>query len=89
MSAAPRWSILNVRRLPGRLDVDQAATLLGFQRHDIPVLIRSKLLNPLGKPVQNATKWFASAVIQELAQDEKWLSKATVCISNHWKKKNK
>ena len=40
---------LNVLRLPGRVDGRQAASILGFQPHDIPVLMAAKLLQPLGK----------------------------------------
>jgi hypothetical protein len=42
--------------LPARLDAKLTALVLGFQEHDIPVLIAAKMLKPLGKPVPNATK---------------------------------
>ena len=54
--------ILNVRRLPARLNAEQTAALLGLSSHDIPVLVSAKLLRPLGKPVPNAAKWFAGCV---------------------------
>ena len=40
--------LLEVRRLPGRLTVGQATTLLGFNSIDLPVLISKRLLRPLG-----------------------------------------
>ena len=52
-------SLLNCRRLPGRLNTTEAAILLGFQEHDIPALTFAKLLAPLGKPATNAPKYFA------------------------------
>lgn len=80
--------LLNAPRLPARLDMEQVAILLGFQKHDIPVLVKARMLTPLGNPAANAPKWFASAVILELTKDEKWLSKATKLISQNWVKKN-
>ena len=79
---------LNLRRLPARLDVAQASSLLGFQVHDIQVLIRKGSLKPLGNPGPNAVKYFATTEIEEHAKDPKWLGKATDAISNHWKSEN-
>jgi hypothetical protein len=79
---------LNLFRLPGRLDARQTACLLGFQPHDIPVLITSKLLQPLGKPVPNAPKYFAACVLEELRVNPDWLDKASRTISRHWQMRN-
>jgi hypothetical protein len=79
---------LSLFRLPGRLDARQTACLLGFQPHDIPVLITSKLLQPLGKPVPNAPKYFATCVIEELRVNPDWLDKASRAISRHWQMRN-
>jgi hypothetical protein len=81
-----KMDLLNVTRLPARLDMEQAADLLGFQKHDIPILIRASLIKPLGDPAHNAPKWFSSAIVLELSQDEKWLSKSSSAISRHWKR---
>jgi hypothetical protein len=81
--------ILNIRRIPARIDSRTTAAILGFQEHDIPVLVSAGLLSPLGKPVQNATKYFAAFEIESLAQDYKWLWKATQAAYDHWKNKNK
>jgi hypothetical protein len=74
--------------LPARLDARQAAKLLGFQEHDTPVLIGAKMMKPLGKPVANATKYFATCEIEALCADAKWLRDATQVIYDYWKGKN-
>lgn len=79
---------LNLFRLPARLDGRQTASFLGFQPHDIPVLIAAKLLQPLGKPVANASKYFATCVLEELRSNPDWLDKASRTISRHWQAKN-
>ena len=79
---------LNLYRLPARLDSRQTASLLGFQVHDIPVLIAAKLLEPLGKPVPNAPKYFAACVIEELRGNPDWLDKASRAVSRHWRVRN-
>lgn len=81
-------SILNIIRLPARLDVSQAAQLLGFMEHDIPVLVRAKLLKPLGEPAANAHKFFSAAELQQLMDDRSWLDKATKAVSRYWQTKN-
>lgn len=72
---------------PARVDADQAAKLLGFQSHDIPILIGEELLTPLGKPAANARKYFARVKIEEFAFDVNWLSKATRALYMHWQKR--
>jgi hypothetical protein len=79
---------LNLYRLPARLDARQTATLLGFQVHDIPVLIAAKLLEPLGKPVPNAPKYFAACVLEDLRGNPDWLDRASRAVSRHWRAKN-
>jgi len=73
--------ILNVRRLPGRLTPEQTATLLGFAPHDIPVLVKAKLLRPLGKPLRNACKWFPANEVENLRGSTKWLEAAVKAVS--------
>jgi hypothetical protein len=80
--------LLNCRRLPGRLNTTEAAVLLGFQEHDIPVLIAGKLLNPLGRPAPNSPKYFASVEIEALTRDRDWLSQATKALAKFWLSKN-
>ena len=73
---------------PARLDSAQTAKLLGFQEHDIPVLIAGDLLQPLGKPAPNARKYFAAVEVQAVAEDPAWLNKATRILYQHWQDKN-
>jgi hypothetical protein len=79
---------LAASRLPGRLNAEQAARLLGFQAHDIPVLVRAKLLEPLGKPVPSAPKYFAGVALDAFRCDCKWLDAASKAISKYWRDKN-
>ena len=73
---------------PARLDSAQTARVLGFQEHDIPVLVLHDLLEPLGKPAPNARKYFAAIEICDLGQDRAWLNKATRVLYQHWQDKN-
>ena len=75
-------------QLPARLNVEQTAWVLNCQEHDVPVLVSSKLLKPLGNPPQNGTKYFATKEILELVEDEKWLHRVTLTIYQHWQKRN-
>jgi len=75
-------------RIQARQDATRTARLLGFAPNDIPVLIAAKMLRPLGKPVPNSTKYFATCYIEALAQDTDWLDAATQIIYDHWRGKN-
>ncbi|HUD46697.1 MAG TPA: hypothetical protein VMR33_07695 [Candidatus Baltobacteraceae bacterium] len=77
-----------VGRPPARLTVEQAAWVLGCQPHDVPILIASRLLKPLGNPSQNGVKVFSTAEVTETAKDRAWLAKMTQTISQHWHKRN-
>lgn len=85
----PRQFGLSIGSLiPARLDAKQTAQLLGFQEHDVPILVSRELLAPLGKPMDNARKYFARVEIMERADDPAWLGKATKAVSQHWQEKN-
>lgn len=77
-----------VLKQTGRIDAAQAADILGFNEHDIPTLVNAGLLKPLGKPAQNARKFFAATDVVDKAKDPLWLGKATQAVSTHWQKKN-
>lgn len=81
-------SLMNCRRLPARLSTGEASAILGFQEHDIAPLIAAKLLAPLGKPVPNAPKYFATVDILAAAEDREWLSQATRALAKYWQGKN-
>jgi hypothetical protein len=83
-----RRDLLNLATLPARLSGEEAANFLGFKSHDIPLLTKAGLLKPLGRPMPNSDKYFATVTLNELRQDVQWLSKATIIVSQHWKDKN-
>ena len=75
-------------QLPARLTVEQAAWVLGCQAHDVPILVASRLLKPLGNPPPNGIKFFAMSEVVELAKDRSWLARITNTVNQHWQKKN-
>ena len=79
---------LSLERRPARLTTEQAAWLLGFNAHDIPILVSAGLLTPLGNVPVNGVKYFSAAGLQELETDGKWLTRATNAIYKHWRTKN-
>jgi len=62
--------------------------ILGFETHEIPLLVGKRLLKPLGNPVPNAQKFFAALTIIELAQNVDWLDKATKALYGYWNTRN-
>jgi hypothetical protein len=74
-------------QMPARLTTEQAGWVLNCQPHDIPVLISSRLLMPLGNPAPNGTKYFATADLLKAAKDRSWLIKMTA-INSHRQKQN-
>ena len=87
-TAQERFALLNCRRLPERLNTSETALLLGFQEHDIALLVAGKLLVPLGKPAPNSPKYFAAVEIAERATNPEWLSSATKLLAEYWVRKN-
>jgi len=80
--------VLNLRRLPARLTVQQTAALLNCADHDIPVLVSHGLLKPLGHPGPNAVKYFAPTDVLELAGDREAMAQICDTIYEHWRGKN-
>lgn len=70
-------------RLPARLNPHQTARLLGFALHDIHILIKSRLLKPLGNGESSFGCWFSSAEIEVLAKDRDWLNRATDAVNQY------
>lgn len=79
---------LSLKTSPARLTAENVAWRLGFQPHDIPVLVAAGLLPTLGHPASNEPKFFANAEVELLQGDRKWLARATDAIHRHWQKKN-
>ena len=75
-------------RLPARLDYESTAKVLGFESHDIRILVQKKLLKPLGNPEQQCRKYFALVEVLDFADSPAWLAKATNAVNEHWRLKN-
>ena len=75
-------------QVPARLTAEQVAWVLNCQPHDVPVLIASKLLKPLGNPPQNSVKYFCTLELLEMVKDKAWLSKVTNALNLYWQRKN-
>lgn len=73
-------------KIPGRLTAEQVAHILGFAPHDVPVLVKHRLLTPLGQPAQRSTKYFAAVEVFKCVADTKWLGRATRVVSGNWKR---
>ena len=80
--------LLNLRGLPAMLNSAQTAVLLGLAEHDIPVLVRSGVLQPLGDPPPNAVKAFATTLVLELAGEVAALNKIRTVVYEYWRTKN-
>lgn len=79
---------LALTQRPARLNAEQTAWFLGFQVHDIPIVVASGHLKPLGQPSANGAKYFASVELEELRGDRRWLARATTAVQEFWRKKN-
>jgi hypothetical protein len=80
-------SMLDRVRVPLRVDARQAGELLGLLEHEIAILIRVKLLRPLGSPAKNGRRFFFAREILEL--DREWWDRAQRAIERHWRQRNK
>jgi hypothetical protein len=79
---------LDLRWLPGRVCSWQAAAILGFEVQHIPVLITARLLKALGNPPPNAPKYFHTKTLLRLAEDERWMDRASDALVKHWANRN-
>lgn len=86
--SAEAKELLNLRRLPAMLNTAQTAVLLGLAEHDIPVLVRTGFLKPLGNPPPNAVKSFGTAQVLELAGEVAILNKIRSTVYRYWRGKN-
>jgi hypothetical protein len=86
--SAQARELLNLRRLPAMLNVQQTAVLLGLAEHDIPVLLNAGFLQSLGDPQPNAVKYFAAVQVLELAGEIAVLNNIRRAVSEYWRGKN-
>jgi hypothetical protein len=80
--------LLLLGELPARLTAEQAAWVLNCQPHDVPILVATRLLKPLGNPPPNGIKFFAASELLELVKDRAWLVKVTNAVNQHWHRQN-
>ena len=80
--------LLNLRRLPARLTVEEAALVLGCRSYDIPVLEQAGLLKPLARSEKNHARPYAAVDVEALARDPKSLSKAEQLWRKRWHNRN-
>lgn len=79
---------LNLKNLPARVRVEEAALLLGFSEREMPILAANGLLKPLGHPPVTGVKYYSVVTLEELRKDEKWLARASDCIVEYWQDLN-
>ncbi len=71
---------LDRERLPARLNAEQTADLLGFEKDDLALLARAGLLVPLGNPTAKAVKYFATVDVAAFSEDRDRLDHATAIV---------
>ena len=71
---------LDRERPPARLNADQTADLLGFEKDDLALLARAGLLVPLGNPTANAVKYYSTVDVAAFSEDRDRLDQATAII---------
>lgn len=73
--------------IPARLDATRTAWFLGFDPHEVPMLVTAGLLKPPGHCARNSTQFFATETLEQFRRDEKWLARASDAIARHWRRK--
>src|ERR1700691_1613795 len=61
---------------PACVGMEEASAIFGWPNYYLPFLVRAGHLKPLGKPAQNARKWFATVELERMSCDPDWLDKA-------------
>jgi hypothetical protein len=74
---------------PACVGMEEAAAIFGWPNYYLPFLIRVGHLKPLGKPMQNARKWFATVEIERMSCDPDWLDKAIRIVEKQIKEMNR
>ena len=75
-------------KYPARIDYVQAGKILGFNEDEIKILVQHNHLRPIGKPRQNARKFFTLIETGAKTFDPDWIRKATDAVYKHWNEKN-
>jgi hypothetical protein len=74
---------------PGCVSMEEAAAIFGWPNYYLPFMVQVGHLKPLGKPAQNARKWFATVEIERLSQDPDWLDKTIRIVEKQIQEMNK
>jgi hypothetical protein len=74
---------------PACVGMEEAAAIFGWPNYYLPFLVRAGHLKPLGKPAQNARKWFATVEIERMSCDPVWLDKAIRIVEKQIQEMNK
>jgi hypothetical protein len=80
---------LNGLHYPACVGVEEAGRIFGWPLYFFPVLIRAGHLKPLGKPMLNARKWFATCELERLSRDPVWLDKAIRTVERYVQDSNR
>jgi hypothetical protein len=81
-------TLLNLVRLPARVDYQGAAVLLNFEVVSLKALVELGHLKPTGNPKGTEHRYFCTKTILKLGDDEKWISEATRAVSKYWAGRN-
>ena len=79
----------NGRPQPACVGIEEAANIFGWPNYYLPFLVRAGHLKPLGKPAQNARKWFATVEIERMCGDPDWLDKAIRIVEKQIQEMNR
>ena len=63
--------------------------MFGWPNFYLPFLVRAGHLKLLGKPAQNARKWFASVEIERMSCNPDWLDKTIRIVEKQVQEMNK
>ena len=72
---------------PARLTAQQAGWLLGFEAHEMRILVAGGKIKPAGKGSSNRSL-FAWVDVEGRVRDENWINEATLVIQQYWRQKN-
>jgi len=81
-------TLLNLHRLPARVDYHGAGVLLHFEPVAIRALVAMGHLKPVGNLKGSEHKYFCTKTILAHANDEKWLNDASRAVSKYWAAEN-
>ena len=77
-----------LEKFPVVMTKEKVAEALGIATHNIPPLVRSGLLKPLGQPRRYCVKHFSRDALAEKIASPEWLDKVMAAIHRHWRTKN-